>query len=84
MSDASLIYDEIAAVLNDAWRAAGNGAGRSWPLAEAIGLPRVIRPFLRIDYIWYSDALRAVAATVGGDLGSDHLPVSAVLEWRQQ
>ena len=58
MSDASLIYDEIAARMNDAWRAIGNGAGRSWPVAEAIGLPRLIHPFLRIDYIWTSDDLR--------------------------
>ena len=82
MSDASLIYDEIAARMNDAWRAIGNGAGRSWPVAEAIGLPRLIHPFLRIDYIWTSDDLRATAASVGEPIGSDHLPVSAVLAWR--
>ena len=80
-SDASLIYDEVAAVMHDAWRAAGNGAGRSWPVAEEIGLPRVIRPFLRIDYIWHSDALRPTAASLGAPVGSDHLPVSADFEW---
>ena len=33
MSDASLIYDEIAARMHDGWREAGNGAGRTWPVA---------------------------------------------------
>lgn len=84
MSDASLIYDEIAAQMQDAWRAAGNGAGRSWPVAEAIGLPRVIHPFLRIDYIWTSGSLRAASASVGEAIGSDHLPVTALLEWRAE
>ncbi|MCY4020977.1 MAG: endonuclease/exonuclease/phosphatase family protein [Chloroflexi bacterium] len=81
MSDSSLIYDEIAARINDAWRDAGTGAGRTWPVAEVIGLPRIVHPFLRIDYIWHSDELRTVAASIGGPIGSDHLPVKAVFEW---
>lgn len=83
MSDASLIYAEAAAHMRDAWRAAGVGAGRTWPVAEAIGLPRVIQPLLRIDYIWHSPALRPVAAAVGDPIGSDHLPVTVEFEWRQ-
>ena len=82
MSDASLIYDEIAALTQDVWRAAGVGAGRTWPVAEAIGLPRVIQPLLRIDYIWHSAALRPTSAAVGEAIGSDHLPVTAAFEWR--
>ncbi len=81
MSDASLIYDEIAFQLRDAWRAAGNGAGRTWPQAEAIGLPRVLHPLLRIDYIWHSDSLRPASAAVGPAIGSDHLPLRAEFEW---
>ena len=81
-SDASLIYDEIATVMIDSFREAGAGAGRTWPIAEVVGLPRVIRPFIRIDYIWHSSQLRAVEASVGTvPIGSDHLPVTAVLEW---
>ena len=83
MSDASLIYDEIAALLTDAWREAGNGAGRTWPVAEEIGLPRLIHPLLRIDYVWHSPHLRAAAAAVGAAIGSDHLPLAAVFEWRE-
>lgn len=82
LSDASLIYAEVAAQMVDAWRAAGKGAGRTWPVAEAIGLPRLIHPLLRIDYIWHSEGLRATAAALGPAIGSDHLPVSAVFEWR--
>ena len=82
MSDASLIYATMAQRLQDAWRGAGNGAGRTWPVAEAIDWPRVILPFLRIDYIWHSEALRATAATVGEAIGSDHLPLSVEFEWR--
>ena len=81
MSDASLIYDKVDRRMQDAWRMAGKGAGRTWPVAEAIGLPRVILPFLRIDYLWHSPDLRATAATVGEAIGSDHLPLSAEFEW---
>jgi vancomycin resistance protein VanJ len=81
-SDASLIYHEIADVMTDSFREAGAGAGRTWPIADVVGLPRVISPFLRIDYIWHSDQLRAVEASVGTvPIGSDHLPVTAILEW---
>ncbi len=83
MSDASLIHDEIAVLMGDAWRSAGVGAGRTWPVAEAIGLPRVIQPLLRIDYIWHSATLRPTAAAVGENIGSDHLPVTVIFEWRQ-
>jgi len=81
MSDASLIYREIDAQLTDAFRQAGAGAGRTWPVAEKIGLPNVIQPFLRIDYVWHTDDLRAISAQVGAPIGSDHLPVTVEFEW---
>jgi len=81
-SDASLIYREIEAVMIDSFREAGVGAGRTWPIAEVIDLPRLISPFLRIDYIWHSPELRAVEASVGSKpIGSDHLPVTAIMDW---
>lgn len=81
-SDASLIYGEIESLMIDAFREAGAGAGRTWPVAEVTGLPSVISPFLRIDYIWHSPQLRAVEASVGTEpIGSDHLPVTAMFEW---
>lgn len=82
MSDSSLIYYEISALMDDAFREAGVGAGRTWPVAKAIGLPSVFSPFLRIDYIWHSRGMRAIEATVGSEpIGSDHLPVTATFEW---
>lgn len=82
MSDASLIYHELDTQLIDAFRYAGAGAGRTWPVAEAVGLPRVIPPLLRIDYVWHSDALRAVSARVGAPLSSDHLPLVVEFAWQ--
>lgn len=81
MSDSSLIYREIDAQLNDAFRGAGAGAGRTWPVAAKINLPPVVQPLLRIDYIWHTDDMRTVSAKVGAPIGSDHLPVTAEFEW---
>jgi len=36
-------------------------------------------PFLRVDYIWSTPDLTALAAWLGEDAGSDHLPVLARL-----
>jgi len=82
MSDSSLIYSEMAAQMGDVWRGAGSGAGRTWPLAQEIGLPRLIHPILRIDYIWHSPQLRPSSARLGEAIGSDHLPLSATFAWR--
>lgn len=81
-SDASLIYKEVDAVLDDAFHEAGYGAGRTWPVAEKIGLPSGFAPLIRIDYIWHSPELRPTYAAVGSQpIGSDHLPVTAIFEW---
>lgn len=79
MSDQSASYGQLAALLGDSFREAGIGLGTSWPNAQALGLPRLIPPLVRIDYIWHSAALRALAATQGPYLGSDHLPLLATL-----
>jgi endonuclease/exonuclease/phosphatase family metal-dependent hydrolase len=76
----------VAAGLQDAFAAAG--AGRGWTLPTRLGhaarlkhgfhrLP--LRPVTRVDYIWCTPGVRAEAAWVGGDAGSDHLPVLARL-----
>jgi endonuclease/exonuclease/phosphatase (EEP) superfamily protein YafD len=75
-----------AAGLADAFAVAG--AGRGWTLPMRIGhsssfdhgLQGVrLRPVARADYVWYTPPLRAEAAWVGPDGGSDHLPVLARL-----
>jgi endonuclease/exonuclease/phosphatase (EEP) superfamily protein YafD len=76
----------IAAGLMDAFAVAGSGRG--WTLPKRLGratrfrhglhgLP--LRPVMRVDYIWYTPGLHAESAWVGGDAGSDHLPVLARL-----
>ncbi len=80
MSDQSVIYGDLAAAMGDSFREAGTGLGTSWPMLQAsFGLPLSIPPLMRIDYIWHSDEFRAVEASVGPFLGSDHLPMLATL-----
>jgi endonuclease/exonuclease/phosphatase family metal-dependent hydrolase len=51
---------------------------RFGPRAQNIGLP----PVIRIDYIWYTREFVARTAGIGRDAGSDHLPVVAGIDWR--
>lgn len=53
---------------------------RFGPRAQNIGLP----PVIRIDYIWYTRDFIARSAGIGGDAGSDHLPVVAGIDWREE
>ena len=79
-SDNSLMYAEMAAVMGDSFRETSPGLGATWPASLGDDeLPAGIPPLLRIDYIWHSDALQALSAVTGPDLGSDHLPVMATL-----
>jgi endonuclease/exonuclease/phosphatase (EEP) superfamily protein YafD len=79
LSDYSMIYGDLAAVLHDTQREVGIGLGASWPVSEIAGMPRIIPLLTRIDYVWHSDGLSAVSHQTGPKLGSDHLPQHAVL-----
>jgi endonuclease/exonuclease/phosphatase (EEP) superfamily protein YafD len=73
--------------LIDAFGAAGQGMGftlptrfshlayRGHPLGE-VALP----PLLRVDYVWHTSHFRTMSSWIGGNAGSDHLPVLATLE----
>ena len=79
-SDNALIYDDMAAVMRDSFRETSVGLGTTWPAAAGDDpLPGIIPPLLRIDYVWHSAGLRALATEIGPDLGSDHLPFVATL-----
>jgi vancomycin resistance protein VanJ len=64
----------VNAGLTDTFRAAGKGAGLTFPTRfqyARIRLPLM----LRIDYIWTTKHFKALASHVGLGYGSDHLPV---------
>jgi vancomycin resistance protein VanJ len=84
LSDQTGVYNDLAAVMRDSFREAGTGLGTSWPNVQRMGLPSVIPPLVRIDYIWHSDEFRAISAAQGPYLGSDHLPVYATLALGQR
>lgn len=79
VSDNAVTYQALVNSLHDAYRAVGFGFGATWPNAAIVGLPSVMPPLLRIDYVWHSDQFRAITATVGPELGSDHFPVVVTL-----
>ncbi|MFN8419686.1 MAG: endonuclease/exonuclease/phosphatase family protein [Anaerolineae bacterium] len=81
LSDHSVTYDQLAAFLGDTYREAGIGMGKSWPRPNDASsrLLRLLPPLIRIDYIWHSAQWRAVDASQGPYLGSDHLAVVGVL-----
>ena len=75
-SDNALIYDEMAAVMRDAYRETNVGWGGTWPAAIGEeGIPAFIPVLLRIDYVWHSPHLQPLTATIGPNLRSDHLPL---------
>lgn len=81
-SEFSFAYDRLNAQLNDAYRAASFGIGATWPADdfEELAIPGWMPRIFRLDYIWYSDEIRATDAIVGPRVGSDHLPLFAMLD----
>jgi len=70
----------VRAGFRDAFADAGRGFGASFPVfGRYFGLP--VGRFLRIDYLWTRHGLATVAARLGPDLGSDHLPLVADFAW---
>jgi vancomycin resistance protein VanJ len=79
--NASIFTPEIRALrarLRDAWDEAGFGLGATFPGPwRRIGM---LGPFVRIDYIFHSDAFAALAARrIGDAAGAGHYPVWAEL-----
>jgi len=74
MSQHSLIYSDLAVLMDDSFREAATGLGATWPVFTDL-LP----PLIRTHYVWHSTDMAAVEAFNGPRLGSDHLPVFAGL-----
>ncbi|HYO89566.1 MAG TPA: endonuclease/exonuclease/phosphatase family protein [Candidatus Limnocylindrales bacterium] len=66
----------LATGLQDAFATAGRGSSRTFPRRRG-WFPLI--PIIRLDYILHSSELTARDAWVGGDAGSDHLPLFATL-----
>jgi vancomycin resistance protein VanJ len=81
LADFSEDYEELAAVLGDAYRSAGSGLGFTWPAnrTPSVNIP-IHRPLVRIDYIFYSNEWRAKYARTLDKTGSDHLPLFTSLD----
>lgn len=83
-TDQSDVYTLMRGRLHDAYRAVGWGFGHTFPAyaGRYHGIPIFPRQ-MRIDMIFYSDALVALESKVGRSCGeSDHLPLLARLELR--
>jgi len=68
LTDTSQAYAELGAFLSDSFREAG------WGLRNTNYASSVPFPLQRIDYVWHTAELAAIAAEVGQAGGSDHLP----------
>lgn len=79
MSDQAAPYTWLVSRLRDSYRQNGWGFGASWPVLQAWGMPALLPPLVRLDYIWTSDNIQTVRAWQGEYLGSDHLPLSAAV-----
>ena len=64
----SRTYKRLVELLNDTWKAVGNGSGFTFSSSA---------PWQRIDFIWHSEGLRPLNASVPKTNASDHLPVVA-------
>jgi endonuclease/exonuclease/phosphatase (EEP) superfamily protein YafD len=65
--------------LRDAFREAGRGLGLTFPVPGRYrGLP--LPPFVRIDFVWHTEAFRCRDARVLPAAGSDHFPLRVTLE----
>jgi endonuclease/exonuclease/phosphatase family metal-dependent hydrolase len=72
----SRAYRLLRAMLHDSFLEARRGLGHTYPARVSVGpLQLRLPPLLRIDYVFHSAELETLAARVGPDAGSDHLPV---------
>lgn len=84
MSDQSHAYAAITASLQDSFRQAGFGLGRTFPNNFRLAGVRLPFPLVRIDYVFHSSHLATTAATVNCVEGqSDHCAVLVVLKAKE-
>lgn len=79
LTDQQSLYPALTRTLRDAHRESGWGLGFTFTRFRRLGLPT-----WRIDYVFHSPDLTALATTVGDWGGSDHRPVIARLAFRTE
>ncbi|RMG89426.1 MAG: hypothetical protein D6712_01685, partial [Chloroflexi bacterium] len=74
-------YRLLAAHFTDTFAEVGYGLGVTWPQFGSFrSIVSVLRPFIRLDYIWHSEHFIGLNAEVWPESGgSDHHPVRAEL-----
>lgn len=72
MTDTSQTYYEMDRLLEDSFREVGWGLGHTSP--TGVGWP-----LQRLDYVWHTPEIRAIAAQVGPSGGSDHFSLVVTL-----
>jgi len=83
MSDQSDAYTAITASLQDSFRQAGIGLGRTFPNNFRLAGMRIPFPFVRIDYVFHSSHLETTSARVQCiEEQSDHCAVLVGLSLR--
>jgi vancomycin resistance protein VanJ len=75
MTDSSQSYDRLQMKLRDSFKEVGWGLGNTFQ-GESWQFPRQ-----RIDYIWHTNNVIAIASKVAFDGGSDHLPIATEFRW---
>ncbi len=87
LTDQTEDYLTLQNIMQDAFKTSGFGFGSTWP--NGFPLKYFIKktdwklnyPLFRIDYIWYSPHFGSRNSQVLPSIGSEHLPVAAVLVW---
>ena len=74
MTDTSETYARLHAVIGDSFQE------RGWGFGHTLYVAAVPFPVQRVDYIWHTNELSAVDASIGPDGGSDHLPMIATFQ----
>ena len=75
MTDTSETYARLHAVIGDSFQE------RGWGFGHTLRVAAVPFPVQRVDYIWHTNELSTVDASIGSDGGSDHLPMIATFRW---
>jgi vancomycin resistance protein VanJ len=81
MPDQTRDYRQMTARYTDAYRAAGDGLGMTFPDFGGMTLPLgALQPFIRLDYVFHNALWMPVSAQVWHEAGgSDHRPLVVTL-----